>query len=523
MGVVLVVALALAGGWLLHDVSAMRRAVEGRVRALIVLQELDQRQHHDEPATEEELKGLLADVRGHVAPLEDPELDVALDTLATQLVTRPVDASTRDLVRLLRRQNGVISARLGARWSWLNGLVLFTLGLAGALLWSMRLAWKRQLESDALRRELEASARAAEEARADAQRANEEKTRFLARLSHDLRSPMTGILGMSELLGETELDADQAEYVDVIVRSSHFLGQMVSQLLELSRLELGGRELKRDPLDPIAVCEEAMLLVAPLAQARGLRMLLRIDVDPVPGVLGDPLALQQILVNLLGNAAKFTEEGRVFVTIGCDGGATELRVEDEGPGVRDDQLDAIFEPYVRSGRADGFGLGLAIVARLVAAMGGSVRVENRDEGGARFVIRLPSSEAPRSGPETLGGLRGRRVGLLDPVEEHHALLARALRGQGATVAWAGSAEGAQGLPDDLDIVILGEGVPLALADRWPGTVRAVLAPLADTTQRGASVIRLPLRPSQLPERLAGLLTEASPAGARVPGGEIRVR
>lgn len=393
VGVVLVVLLALAGGWLLHDVSAMRRAVEGRVRALIVLQELDQLQHHEEPPADEELEGLLAEVRGYVAPLGDPELDVALDTLSAQLGARQVDASTVEFVRLLRRQNAGISARLGARWSWLNGLVLFALALAGALLWAMRLAWKRQLESDALRRELEAAARVAEEARVEAQRANEEKTRFLARLSHDLRSPMTGILGMSELLGETKLDADQAEYVDVIVRSGRFLGEMVSQLLDLSRLELGGEQFERVPLDTAAICEEAMLIIRPLA-GEHLQLHSRVEGEGSVSVRGDRLALLQILVNLLGNAVKFTQQGQVAVLMQRKAETVELRVEDDGPGVAEELIESVFEPYVRSGDADGFGLGLAIVARLVAAMDGTVRVENRSEGGARFVVGLPASQEP---------------------------------------------------------------------------------------------------------------------------------
>ena len=264
--------------------------------------------------------------------------------------------------------------------------------LVGALAW---MAWsgyrRRQRRRLAWQR--------AEHERQVAQRASEAKSRFLATLGHEVRTPMTGVLGMSELLLDTPLDARQQAQVRSIRQAGEHLLRLVNDALDLARIEAGRMALESRPFRLHELVREAEALMVPLARQRGLT--LRIEVDPdVPLVVaGDPKRVCQILLNLLGNAIKFTERGHVALRVETVDSGVRFTVADTGPGLDPAQQARLFQRFSQvdgestQRRYGGSGLGLAISQELAAAMGGAIRVESALGRGSRFIVDLPLPRA----------------------------------------------------------------------------------------------------------------------------------
>src|SRR5690606_35364797 len=234
-----------------------------------------------------------------------------------------------------------------------------------------------------------------------AREASEAKTRFLATLGHEVRTPMTGVLGMSELLLGTRLDERQRGYAESIRRAGDHLMRLVNDALDLARIEAGKLELDPQPLDPRLMMDEVAALTGPLAQRRGLAW--RVEVEPgVPaGLLGDQVRIRQILLNLAGNAIKFTERGEVALSAAPMAPAgVRFTVSDTGPGLNDEQKSRLFQRFEQAdgartaSRYGGSGLGLAICQELAAAMGGEIGVESSPGVGTRFEVRLPLAHVP---------------------------------------------------------------------------------------------------------------------------------
>jgi len=241
----------------------------------------------------------------------------------------------------------------------------------------------------------EALARARDEAIA----ASDAKTQFLASMSHEIRTPMHGVLATLELLRTTSLDSEQRELVDVVNSSATTLVAIINDILDLQRVEAGRIDLLSEPFSPEAAARGVSDMLGPQAHAKGLQ--LRLVVDPaMPAlVVGDPLRLRQVLVNLTGNAVKFTSAGSVTLSASVGerrAGAVmvDFEVRDTGAGIPQERLSAIFDPFVqaRTGN-EGTGLGLAISERLVTLMGGHIRVTSIvGEGSSfRFSLRLPET------------------------------------------------------------------------------------------------------------------------------------
>ena len=241
-------------------------------------------------------------------------------------------------------------------------------------------------------REAEAALRLA---RDEALRASRVKTEFLATISHELRTPMYGVVGAIDLLRDTELDDAQRELLGIARQSADHLLVLIDDVLDLARIESGRQDLEPEPFALAELVTEVADIVAPPARAKGVEV--TADVDPgLPElVVGDPRRVRQILLNLAGNAVKFTNEGRV--RIGAEPGApghVRFVVEDTGPGIPTEERAHLFEPFWQGDTTStrshgGTGLGLAISARLVEAMGGPpIEVDDADGGGARFVVSL---------------------------------------------------------------------------------------------------------------------------------------
>ncbi len=226
-----------------------------------------------------------------------------------------------------------------------------------------------------------------------ARSANEAKSRFLATVSHEFRTPLNGIIGMADLLADTRLDAEQTTYVRALRTSGQALLSLIEDILDYAKVEAGRTTLSEEPFDLIGLSEGVVELLAPKAHDKGLSLAMRADPALPARLIGDPDRVRQILINLIGNAVKFTETGGVGLRLHWNDGAVTIVVEDTGPGIAPDRLNAIFEEFEQADETTarthgGSGLGLAIVKRLVPLMNGSIAVDSTPGAGSVFTVEL---------------------------------------------------------------------------------------------------------------------------------------
>jgi signal transduction histidine kinase/ligand-binding sensor domain-containing protein/CheY-like chemotaxis protein len=276
---------------------------------------------------------------------------------------------------------------------------------------------KRRLESEvALRtRELlDSNLQLAEAAQA--------KSNFLARISHELRTPLNGVVGMTELLGRTALSSTQTRLTQTVRSSAQLLLHIVNDLLDLSKLQAGKVEFEALPLDLLEVIEECTTLFAGAAEAKGVELIVSPPLHEAVALMGDPLRVRQILMNLVGNAIKFTMQGTVAVTAAIEppaSGRTTVRitVADTGVGMDAATIRKIFEPFTQADesttrRFGGTGLGLAICRELAERMGGTIVVESQPNVGSAFHLAIPMRVADVVSPREPSPLAGRRIRIL---------------------------------------------------------------------------------------------------------------
>lgn len=238
--------------------------------------------------------------------------------------------------------------------------------------------------------------------------------RFTAAVSHEIRTPLNGILGMAALLEEGELSASQRDYTQAIRKSGARLLDLLNNVLDFSRMEAGDIPMDMAPFDPADLVQDVAELLAPRAHAAGLDIAAIVHPDLPQRMIGDAGRLRQILFNLAGNAVKFTETGAVLIEArpGGEGRGLQLVVRDTGAGVPEHARARLFDAFSQVSAADarrdgGVGLGLAIVARLVAAMKGKVRLSSSYGHGAMFLVELPLEAGER--PAAPAPVRPQRV------------------------------------------------------------------------------------------------------------------
>ncbi|HRQ71759.1 MAG TPA: ATP-binding protein [Phycisphaerales bacterium] len=314
-----------------------------------------------------------------------------------------------------------------------------------------------------LERAMAVSSEELREAMQGALAASRAKSLFLANVSHEIRTPMTAIVGYTDMLADPEFPS-RAEAIEGIRRNADHLLGVINDILDLSRIEDGKMTVENRPFSPWQIVRESVELLRPKAEEKRLAVVVETDGTTPERVMADPLRLKQIVINLVGNAIKFTQHGRVRVALGLERAPTPrlmITVEDTGIGMAADQVDRLFTLFVQADesmarRFGGSGLGLSISRALARLMGGDITIRSSLGEGSVFTLSIPLGQAEEADPGTPAGaedaepadrapLAGRRILLVEDGPDNQRIIEHHLRRAGAEVAVASNGQVALGI------------------------------------------------------------------------------